>query len=68
MSDTKKYEWRIGDVFTKGTSRWEVVNTRGDRAVLRSCSTSWATTNFLTFDEWNDDGLWTLEERDVVHV
>ena len=59
----QKYRWRVGDVFTKGESRWRVdrVLRDGLLAVLRSCGSSWATTNALTFEEWNDDGQWVLE-------
>ena len=38
------YRWRRGDVFTNGTYRWEVAEVHGEKAVLRSCGTSWATT------------------------
>ena len=55
------YQWRIGDVFTNGSSRWKVTQVSGDRAVLQSCSTSWAATNLLTFDEWCDGCRWRLE-------
>lgn len=56
------YQWKIGDVFTDGTYRWKVESVSGDRAVLRSCSTSWATTRLLTFDEWREGGRWQLEQ------
>lgn len=56
------YRWRKGDVFVSGGNhRWKVDQVFGDRAVLRSCASSWATTNLLTFDEWNEGGQWTLE-------
>ena len=58
MSD---YRWKVGDVFANGPYRWKVDSISGDRAVLRSCSSSWATTMLLTFDEWNDSGRWKLE-------
>lgn len=58
MSD---YKWKVGDVFANGPHRWAVDSISGDRAVLRSCSSSWATTILLTFDEWNDSGRWRLE-------
>ncbi len=54
------YRWRIGDVFTSGTYRWRVDSINGDKAVLRSCSTQWATTRLLTFDEWREGGQWKL--------
>ena len=61
---TGGYKWRLGDIFTDGTYRWEVVATyeNQNRAVLRSCSTSWATTIPLTFDEWREGNRWRLEE------
>jgi hypothetical protein len=55
------YKWKVGDVFANGPHRWAVDSICGDRAVLRSCSSSWATTMLLTFDEWNDSGRWQLE-------
>lgn len=54
------YRWRVGDVFTDGTHKWHVDSIHGDRAVLRSCSSSWATTIALTFDEWREGGRWRL--------
>jgi hypothetical protein len=59
------YRWRIGDVFTNGKYRWKVVEVQGDRAVLQSCSTSWATTRLLTFEEWHEHGRagFTLEDK-----
>lgn len=54
------YQWRIGDVFTDGTYRWKVTSIEGERAVLQSCTTSWATTRLLTFDEWREGGRWQL--------
>jgi hypothetical protein len=58
-----KYTWKIGDVFTDGKYRWRVdtVFLGGQRAVLRSCSTPWATTIALTFNEWREGGRWRLE-------
>lgn len=54
------YRWRIGDRFTDGTYTWAVESIRGETAILRSCTTSWATTRPLTFDEWNEHGRWQL--------
>lgn len=54
------YQWRLGDVFTDGTYRWKVDAIHGDKAVLRSCSTEWATTRLLTFNEWREGGRWQL--------
>lgn len=56
------YQWKIGDVFTNGEYRWKVVEVVGERAVLQSCSTSWATTNLLTYNEWREGGKWKLEQ------
>lgn len=58
---TNDYHWKVGDVFTDGTSRWRVDSVHVDKAVLRSCSTSWATTNPLTFAEWHEGHRWKLE-------
>jgi hypothetical protein len=55
------YTWKLGDVFTNGTYRWRVERISGDRAVLQSLSTAWATTILLTYEEWNEDGRWTLQ-------
>lgn len=55
------YAWKLGDVFTNGTYRWEVVSVSGERAILQSCTTAWAKTIYLTYDEWNDRGQWQLE-------
>lgn len=57
-----KYAWRIGDVFTNGTHRWAVDSVHGEKAVLRSCGSSWATTIPLTFDEWREGGRWKLAD------
>lgn len=57
------YQWKVGDVFIhrEAATRWAVDRVFDDgTAVLRSCSTSWATTNPLTFAEWNDRGQWHL--------
>jgi hypothetical protein len=54
------YTWKIGDEFTDGTYRWRVAEISGDKAVLQSCSTSWARTRLLTFDEWREGGRWQL--------
>jgi len=62
------YKWKVGDVFIHrdGTSRWAVDRVFGnDTAVLRSCSTSWATTTPLTYAEWNDRGQWHLARGDA---
>ena len=58
-----KYEWKIGDVFTNGQHQWVVDSISGDKAVLRSCASSWATTKLLTFDEWREGGRWRLEAK-----
>lgn len=58
-----EYRWRVGDVFTNGTHRWRVDSVRGDRAVMRSCSTEWATTIPLTFAEWHEGHRWKLEAQ-----
>ena len=42
---------------------WKVDSVHGDRAVLRSCSSEWATTIPLTFDEWHEGHRWTLEAK-----
>lgn len=61
-----EYRWRVGDVFTNGTSRWRVDSLHeGDRAVLRSLASSWATTIQLTYPEWHEGHRWTLESPDV---
>lgn len=57
----QEYRWRVGDVFTDGQYRWSVDSVQGGKAVLRSCSSSWATTIPLTFDEWREGGRWKLE-------
>lgn len=60
------YCWRVGDVFTNGTNRWRVDSlVYGDRAVLRSCSTPWATTIALTYPEWHEGHRWKLETPDA---
>jgi hypothetical protein len=57
-----EYQWKVGDVFTDGTHRWRVDSIHSDgKAVLRSCSSSWATTIPLTFIEWREGGRWQLE-------
>jgi hypothetical protein len=58
---TPDYQWKVGDVFTNGGSRWAVDSIQGDKAVMRSCSSSWATTIPLTFNEWREGGRWQLE-------
>lgn len=61
MSEQKKdYTWRVGDVFTNGNYRWAVDSIDGEKAVLRSCGSSWATTKPLTVDEWHEGGRWKL--------
>lgn len=61
------YQWRIGDVFTNGTHRWAVDRIVGDKAVMRSCGSSWATTIPLTFNEWREGGRWRLESDAETH-
>lgn len=56
-----QYTWRVGDVFTDGTHRWAVDSIQGEKAVMRSCGSSWATTIPLTFSEWREGGRWRLE-------
>jgi len=64
MSETvEDYKWKVGDVFVSGPYRWKVERVDGDRAVLRSCSTAWATTKPLTFREWHEGHRWTLEPQ-----
>ena len=58
----KEYQWRVGDVFTDGTSRWQVDAIRGNKASLRSCSSPWATTILLTYAEWHEGHRWKLAE------
>lgn len=55
------YVWKVGDVFTDGKNRWKVDSVQGVKAVLRSCSTDWATTKPLTFNEWREGSRWKLE-------
>lgn len=57
------YRWRVGDVFTDGQYRWTVDSVDGDKAVLRSCGSSWATTIPLTLSEWREGGRWRLEAK-----
>ena len=57
------YTWRVGDVFTNGTYRWVVDSIRGEKAILRSLGSSWATTIPLTFSEWHEGGRWRLEAQ-----
>jgi hypothetical protein len=57
------YAWRVGDVFTNGTHRWVVDSVLGDKAVMRSLGSSWATTIPLTFSEWREGGRWYLEVK-----
>jgi len=61
MSETTNYTWRIGDVFASGEHRWKVIAIEGERAVLQSCASSFATTIPLTFNEWHEGGRWKLE-------
>jgi hypothetical protein len=58
----QSYTWRVGDVFTDGTHRWAVDSVHGEKAILRSCGSSWATTTLLTFSEWSEGGRWRLED------
>lgn len=62
------YRWRVGDIFVNGEHRWRVDYLVGEeRAVLRSCSSHWATTAALTVNEWLDGREhWTLEEAKLV--
>ena len=60
MSKPQAYQWKTGDVFTDGQYRWKVDAIQGDKAVLRSCGSSWATTRPLTFDEWREGGRWQI--------
>lgn len=50
------YRWRVGDVFTNGQYRWQVIEVHGEKAVLQSCSTYWAKTRPLTVEEWDEHG------------
>jgi len=63
---TQQYLWRVGDIFTDGTHRWAVDSVHGEKAILRSCSSSWATTIPLTFSEWREGGRWRLEAAAAV--
>lgn len=63
---TTDYNWRVGDVFAKGNSRWRVETVTGDTAVLRSIGSAWATTRPLTYLEWlHGDSGWRLEQPQV---
>lgn len=62
------YRWRVGDVFTDGTHRWAVDSVDGEKAILRSRGSWWATTIPLTFDEWREGGRWCLEAPITVEV
>ena len=55
------YTGRAGDVFTDGTSRWMVDDVYGEKAILRSCGSSWATTIPLTYSAFREGGRWYLE-------
>lgn len=61
MTVTTEYRWRVGDVFTNGQYRWRIDSVEGDKAVLRSEGSSWATTRPLTFAEWHEGHRWKLE-------
>lgn len=61
--ETRPYRWKVGDVFTDGVHHWKVEIVHGDKAVLRSCSISWATTAPLTFVEWREGGRWQLVSK-----
>lgn len=58
-----EYKWRVGDVFENGHARWCVERVVGERAVLCSCASEWATTKLLTFEEWTNGG-WRLVNDD----
>lgn len=60
--------WRIGDVYTDGTYRWKVLSVAGDKAVLQSCGSSWATTIPLTFNEWREGGRWQREAPTMIQA
>lgn len=59
------YLWRVGDVFTDGTHRWTVDSVHGEKAILRSCGSSWTTTIPLAFSEWREGGRWRLEAPNI---
>lgn len=59
------YTWKLGDRFSNGEYTWEVVSIHGNRAILQSLTTEWARTIFLTYEEWNDKGQWTLVEKEL---
>ncbi len=59
--NSQSYVWHVGDIFTDGTHRWAVDLVLGEKAVLRSCGSSWATTIPLTFNEWREGGRWRRE-------
>jgi hypothetical protein len=68
MSRKAEYQWKVGDVFTNGTYRWKVITIDGEKAVLQSCGSSWATTMPLTFDDWREGGRWQLIEKELADV
>lgn len=57
----------VGQVWVSRTNpehRWRVDEMRpGGKAVLRSVSSPWATTNPLTVAEFNDRNQWAVEAR-----
>lgn len=59
--------WRIGDVYTDGEHRWKVLSVHGEKAVLQSCGSSWATTIPLTMREWSEGGRWQLAAPSDTH-
>ena len=65
MSEQQRYQWKMGDIFTNGQHSWKVDTVQGDKAVLRSCGSSWATTMPLTFDEWREGGRWQLAQPEA---
>lgn len=63
------YTWRIGDVFTDGTSRWQVVSIddHDERlAVLKSLQSKRASTVPITFEDFREGGKWQLERKAAV--
>jgi len=63
--ERESYVWRVGDVFTDGTYHWAVDSIHGEKAILRSRGSSWATTIPLTFSEWREGGRWKLSSEVV---
>lgn len=61
--------WAVGQAWRSpsGEYTWRVDSVDGDRAVLRSTTTEWATTRPLTLAEHNRHGVWTLVDPRTLH-